>query len=160
MADQSITGGRELDAFLQTLSVKVEKNILRAALRAGANEFKTEAQAKAPVKSGKLRRSLKVSTGSKGGRVTAKLKVGGKMAPHAMLVEYGTKPHKIAPKNGGGLLIGGNVVGEVNHPGARARPFLRPSFDGKSAAAIGAVAAKIRERLTAEGVNVPAPEPV
>jgi HK97 gp10 family phage protein len=160
MSDQSIVGGRELDAFLQTLSVKVERNILRAALRAGANEFKAEAQAKVPVLSGKLRRSLKVSTGSKNGRVTAKLKVGGKLAPHAMLVEFGTKPHKIVPEGAGGLLIGGHVVGAVHHPGAKAKPFLRPAFDGKSTAAIGAVAAKIRERLTKEGINVPAPEEV
>jgi HK97 gp10 family phage protein len=158
VSDESIVGGRELDAFLQSLSVKVERNILRAALRAGANEFKAEALAKVPVLSGKVRRSLKVTTGSKGGRVTAKLKAGGKAAPHAMLVEFGTKPHRIAPKNGGGLVIGGHVVGAVHHPGSKAKPYLRPSFDSKSTAAIGAVAAKIRERLTAEGINVPAPE--
>lgn len=158
MADENIRGGRELDAFLQTLSVKVEKNILRSALRAGANEFKNEAKANVPVSSGKLRRSLRVSTKSKGGRVTASLKAGGKMASHAMLVEFGTKPHKIAPKNAEALLVGGQVVGEVDHPGARPHPYLRPALDSKQGQAIAAVAAQVRKRLTAEGLNVPAPE--
>lgn len=156
--DETISGGRELDAFMQQLSVKVERNILRSALRAGANVIKDEAKANVPVKTGALRKSLTVTTGSKGGTVTAKLKSRGKVAPHAMLVEYGTKPHKIRPRNAGGLTVGGHVVAEVDHPGSRAKPFLRPAFDGKSGAAISAVAGKIRERLTAEGLNSPAPE--
>lgn len=158
MSDQNITGGRELDAFLQTLSVKVEKNIMRAALRAGANEFKSEIKANVPVHDGDLRDSVRVSTRSKRGTVYASVKVGNKKAWYAHLVEFGTKPHKIAPKGAGGLLIGGNIVGAVDHPGARPHPFARPAVDSKSAAAISAVAAKIRERLTKEGINAPAPE--
>lgn len=158
MSDQVIKGGKELDAMLASLAPKIEKNILRAALRSGAVVFRQEAKSKAPVDSGALRKSIKVSVGTKKGRITAKLKVGGKLAPHAMLVEYGTKPHKIAPKGAGGLLIGGNVVGAVDHPGAKPHPFVRPTFDEKSTPAIAAVAAKIRERLTREGINVPAPE--
>lgn len=158
MADQTIVGGRELDAMLQSLPVKVERNILRAALRAGAAVFREEAKAKAPVDSGALRRSIKVSTNSKKGRVTAKLKVGGKLAPHAHLVEYGTKPHQIKAKKGGGLTVGGGVVFSVDHPGAKPHPFMRPAFDAKPPAAIQAVGQKIRERLTKEGLNVPAPE--
>lgn len=158
MADQTIAGGRELDAMLRALPVKIERNILRAALRAGAAEFRTAAKANVPVDSGALRRSIKVTTGSKNGRVTARLKVGGVLAPHAFLVEYGTKPHKIKAKKDGALTVGGNLVAEVDHPGARPRPFMRPAFDTKPPAAIAAVGSKIRERLTAAGINVPAPE--
>ncbi|MEO7494717.1 MAG: HK97-gp10 family putative phage morphogenesis protein [Massilia sp.] len=158
MADETISGGRELAAFLSALPAKIERNILRSALRAGGNEFKKEVQSKVPVVSGALRRSVRVSTKSKGGTVSATMKIGGKQAPHAHLVEFGTKPHKIAPKGAGGLLIGGNVVGAVNHPGARPHPVVRPAFDGKAADSIAAVASQIRKRLTAEGINVPAPE--
>jgi HK97 gp10 family phage protein len=158
MSDQNITGGRELDAFLQQFSVKAEKNILRSALRAGAAVFREEVKANIPVDSGDLRRSVRISAKSKGGRVTASLKIGNKKAWYAHMVEFGTKPHKIAPRGAGGLLIGGNVVGAVDHPGARPQAFARPAFDSKSAEAIAAVAAQIRKRLTAEGINVPAPE--
>ncbi|QOY96332.1 HK97 gp10 family phage protein [Massilia sp. UMI-21] len=158
MADETIAGGRALDALLQTLPVKVEKNILRAAMRAGAAVFREQAKANVPVDSGALRRSLKVSVNTKRGKVTAKLKAGGRLAPHAHLVEFGTKPHKIKPKKQQALAFGGHVAREVDHPGARPQPFMRPAFDGRSTAAIAAVGAKIRERLTSEGIDVPAPE--
>jgi HK97 gp10 family phage protein len=158
-SDQTIGGGRELDDALRTLTSKIQKNIMRSALRAGANVFKEAAKANAPVKSGKLRKSLAVTTSSKGGMVTAKLKARGKVARHAHLVEFGTKPHKIAPKGQkGALKISGNIVGAVNHPGSKPKPFMRPAFDGKSSGAIQATAAQIRARLTQQGINTPAPE--
>lgn len=158
MAEQNISGGRELDAFLQTLTVKLEKNIMRSALRAGANEFKEAIKANVPVKSGATKRSVRVTTGTKRNVVFAYVKVGGKKAPHAIFSEFGTKPHKIAPKGAGGLLIGGQIVDSADHPGARAKPFARPAFDSKGQAAIAAVGAQIRKRLTVEGINTPAPE--
>ncbi|MGZ8339142.1 MAG: HK97-gp10 family putative phage morphogenesis protein [Telluria sp.] len=158
MADEIIKGGKELDAFLKSLPAKVEQNILRSALRAGANEFKKEAKVNIPVVEGDLLASARVSTRAKKGRVTVSFKIGGKRAPHAHLVEFGTKPHKIAPKGAGGLLIGGNVVGAVDHPGSKPHPIMRPAFDSKSTEAITAVGLQIRKRLTKEGINVPAPE--
>lgn len=158
MADETIAGGRELDAFLQQLPVKVEKNILRAALRAGANEFKEAAKQGAPVDEGDLRASIRVTTSTKRGTVYAKLRVGGKRAPHAHLVEFGTAAHKIKAKKQHALSFGGTTVREVDHPGARAQPFMRPAADSRPPAATAAVAAKIRERLTKEGINTPAPE--
>lgn len=158
MADQSITGGRELDAYLQSLSVKVERNILRSALRAGTNEFKKDMQAKVPVDEGDLKKSIRTTTRAKKGTVYAAVKVGGRRAPHAHLVEFGTAAHKIRAKKGGALVVNGNAVSEVEHPGARAQPFARPAFDTGATPAIAAVGAKIRERLTKENINVPAPE--
>jgi len=158
MADESISGGRELDAFLQQLPVKVERNILRAALRAGANEFKDEAKLRVPVDEGDLRASIRVTTTSKRGTVYAKLKAGGKRAPHANLVEFGTAAHKILAKPGHALSFNGVAVREVNHPGAKAQPFMRPAADSRPPQAVAAIAAKIRERLTKENISTPAPE--
>lgn len=158
MADQNIFGGRELDAALQQFSVKFEKNVLRTAMRAGANVFKEAIKANMPVKTGKLRRSVRVTSNTKKGTVTAAVKVGGKKAPHASLVEFGTRAHKITPKGAKALRIAGYVVADAEHPGARARPFARPTFDAKSDVAIEAVGNKIRSRLAAEGINFPAPE--
>lgn len=158
MADEAITGGRELDAFLQQVSVKVEKNILRAALRAGSNEFKKDMQQNVPVEEGDLRRSIRTTTRAKKGTVYAFVKVGGRRAPHAHLVEFGTAAHKIRAKKGSALVVNGQAVREVDHPGAKAQPFARPAFDTGAQSALVAVGAKIRERLTKENINVPAPE--
>jgi HK97 gp10 family phage protein len=156
--EEMIVGGRQLNDFLQQLPARVEKNIMRAALRAGANVFKAEAKQEVPVDEGDLLASIRVSVKSKRGTIYASVKAGGKRAPHWHLVEFGTRPHKIKPKNAHALTVGGKVVGEVDHPGARAKPFMRPALDSKSAEAIAAVVTKIRERLTKEGINVPAPE--
>ncbi|MRV72568.1 hypothetical protein GJ700_12705 [Duganella sp. FT92W] len=156
--DLAITGGRELDAFLQSLPAKVEKNIMRAALRAGANVLKDEAKANVPVQLGALRKSVRVTTGSKAGVVTASVKAGGPKAWYWRFVEYGTAPHHIGPKNARALALAGVVVRGVEHPGARPQPFMRPALDAKGSAVIEAVAAKIRDRLTAAGINTAAPE--
>lgn len=156
--DQTILGGRALDDALKSLAPKIEKNIMRSALRAGVNVIKKEAQQEVPVKTGLLRKSLRVSTKSKNGVVTAVLRADSRIAPHAHLVEFGTRPHKIKPRNGDALVIGSYVVADVDHPGARPHPFFRPSFDSKASQAITAVAEQIRKRLTKEGINVPAPE--
>lgn len=156
--DRVIIGGRELDAMLQQLPVKIERNILRAAMRAGANEFKKAARDGVPVADGVLRASIRVTTRTKKGTVYASLKAGGRRAPHWHWVEFGTAAHKIKAKRDHALSFGGTTVREVDHPGARAQPFMRPAFDSAAAAAIAAAAAKIRERLTLAGINVPAPE--
>lgn len=158
MADETIGGGRELDAFLQQLPVKVEKNILRAAMRAGGNVFKRGAKQRVPVDEGDLQRSIRITTRTKKGTVYAYVKAGGRRAPHAHLVEFGTKAHKIVAKKDGALAFGAQVVSEVDHPGAKPHPFMRPTFDGEAVSAIAATGAKIRERLTLEGINAPAPE--
>jgi HK97 gp10 family phage protein len=156
--NRNITGGRELDAFLQTLSVKVEKNIMRSALRQGANAIKDEAKANVPVHLGELRKSIRVTTSAKGGRVSASVKAGNRKAFYWHFVEFGTAAHNIAGKKGGSLMFGGHFARSVHHPGAVAKPFMRPALDAKADAALAAVAAQIRKRLTAEGINTPAPE--
>jgi HK97 gp10 family phage protein len=157
MSEEFMSGGREFHAFLQQLPVKAEKNILRAALRAGGNEFKEEARLNVPVDDGDLRASIRVTTRSKGGTVYASLKAGGKRAPHAHLVEFDTGAHKITAKPQHALAFNGIAVNEVDHPGTKAQPYMRPAFDTKVRAAVAAVGVKIRQRLTKEGINTPDP---
>jgi HK97 gp10 family phage protein len=184
MAEQNIIGGRQLYEFLQALPVKIERNILRAGLRAGAVVIRDAAREKVPVKLGALRKSIRVTVGSKRGIVTASVKAGNKDAFYWRFVEYGTKAHlikvsigempinyRLTAKRGkltymsmttvnrNILKIGNTFVGPVvSHPGAKPSPFMRPALDEKGDAAVRAVVEKIRERLTKEGINVPAPE--
>ena len=177
MAEQNIRGGRELQEFLNTLPAKVEKNILRSALGAGAREMAKEIRERALVGppsskgarlyggyAGALRDSVKVYTKvAKGGKIVAGIRVGGKNKKgadvfYAHIIEFGSRPHLIKAKRGGALFIAGSLIKEVMHPGTRPQPFVRPAFDAKATEAIAAVAAQIRKRLTKEGINAPAPE--
>lgn len=147
---KSIKGGKELDAFLKSLPQKVEKNIMRSALRAGANVIKAEAKENVAVDDGDLKKSVRVSVSAKRGKIVAKVKSN---LRHAHLVEFGTAAHKIEGKNGGYLFFKGMGIKSVNHPGAKKQPFLRPALDTKSNAAIVAVGNQIRARLTKQGIN-------
>jgi len=147
MSDIRVKGLADLNKFLQQLPAKVEQSVLRGALRAGANVVMAEAKANVPVDSGQLRDGLKVSTSSRRGRVTAKVKATGKHAFIAPWLEYGTAAHKITAKKGKGLFFGGLFVKGVQHPGARPKPFLRPALDGRAQDAVVAAAQYMKRRL-------------
>lgn len=178
--DTNISGGRALDELLKTLAPKMQKNIMRAALSAGARIIVKEAKERAPVGptsstneamyggyAGALKDSVRLTSGiNKKGEPFASAKAGGTNKKGADLyyigfVEFGTRPHVIRPKGKKRLQLAGHfIAGTVMHPGTTAKPFMRPAFDAAHGAAVAAVAAKIRERLTKQGLDVPAPEDV
>ena len=151
-----LRGGPELQKMLNTLPAKIEKNIMRSALRAGARVIANEAKANVPVGDGDLKRSIKVSTGGKRGNVYAKVKAGDQKAWYYRFVEFGTAAHTIQPKNKKALFFNGGFAHSVVHPGAKAKPFMRPALDSKSGEAIQAVGEQIRKRLNKAGIETPA----
>lgn len=179
MSDQNITGGRELDELLRTLPAKMQKNINRAGLRAGAVVLRDEVKRNVPVQSGDLRNSVRITSRARGADVSVSVKAGDNVAYYARFVEYGTRPHlvQVSDRDRGinrrtgrqvsittinrqrrSLQIGGNLIGpSVQHNGARPKPFMRPAVDAKLPEAIDAMKKKIRERLTRQGLETPAP---
>lgn len=165
MSDAHIKGLAELQRALDTLPAKVEANIMRGAMRAGANVIKDEAKMQAPRDSGLLASSIRTAVSLRRGTVTASVKAGGRgkkgqgTAWYARLVEIGTKAHIIAAPPGSALNVSGTVVRSVQHPGAKAHPFLRPAMDNKARAAVEAVREYIRRRLSSKhGIDVPGPD--
>lgn len=157
--DEVIAGGRQLDDLLKTLPKKLERNVMRAALRAGGVVLREEARQKAPVDDGLLRKSIRVSTRSQRGTLYASVKAGSKRAFYAHMVEFGTRAHKIKAKPQRALDVNGNPRRDVDHPGSRPHPFMRPAADAAFRQAIKAFDAKLRERMTQAGLNVPAAAP-
>lgn len=154
MAEKTITGLDELQKFLDQLPAKIEANIMRSALAAGARVIGKEAKRNVPVRRGGLRASIRVSSRLKNGKVTASVKAGNKNAWYWRFVEFGTRPHDIKPKNRKSLFFAGMNKEIVHHPGARPHPFMRPALDSQSAAAIQAVGEQIKKRLTKQGLDV------
>jgi len=165
-----VKGKRTLDAFLASLPAKLETNILRPALRAGA-EVIADRQ-REMCRSEEVRQDIKVSTSAKGGIVTAKVQVKG---PHAFIapwLEFGTTEHFITvdetQREGrtvrrmnrqlreGSLVINGQFVGDtVLHPGAKPYPFFRPGYDAAQGEAVDVIGTRIRAKLTPSGINTP-----
>lgn len=166
MADTRVLGLAELKKTFLALPAKVEGNVMRGALRSGANVFKAEAKRRVAVDDGDLNASIRVSFDRRSQRfgvVRARIVAGGKKAFHAHFVEYGTatyytgkgrskgKPYAIKPKeDGGALFFGGVFAQQVTHPGMRPQPFMRPAVDSGTAPAIDAVVRYIRTRLPKE----------
>jgi HK97 gp10 family phage protein len=162
MADFKITGGKELAQALEQLPTKIQRNIMRSALAAGAKVIMREAKQNTPVMFGDLKDSLRVSTRLRGMKATADVKAGNTDAWYGHFIEFGTAAHTIKPKNRGNLKFrgaNGQAVysNGVNHPGIKAKPFMRPALDSKAKEAIIATGNKIRQRLTKQGINSPAP---
>lgn len=157
MSEIHVTGLAELQKFLDELPAKIERNIMRGALRAGMNQIKPVAQANARKVSGLLADGLKVGTRSRNGVVYATLRTTGKHGFVARWLEFGTRPHTITGKNRKSLSFGGGLFQSVEHPGARPYPFLRPALDRQAQAAVIAAAEYIKERLaTKQGLDTSA----
>jgi len=174
-----VSGLSELNKALQSFAPKVEGNIMRGAVRAGVVKFKNKAEQLVPVDQGDLKKTFRISTRSRRGRVSATLTVGNKDVFYAHMVEFGTSAHFIRvnesarPKKltrrgirgvsvrtmnrmvkRGSLKIGQNYVGPVvSHPGARPKPFMRTALDTGQQEAIMAAADYIRIRIAKELVK-------
>lgn len=155
MAELNVKGLKELQKFMDTLSPKLEANVMRSALRAGANVIKAAAKQNVPVKSGTLRDSIRVTTRSRGGKVSASVNVGGKKAWYAHIIEFtGAAAHKITAKKGSALAFAGGLYESVDHPGMKAKAFFRPALDAQAQNAIVEVGKHIKSRLaTKHGID-------
>lgn len=128
----------ELVAKLKKLEAVAGVTTLRKALLRGSKPIRAEAQATAPVLTGKLK--SKIRSVSKVARRYGVLCYVMVKVRYAHLVEFGTAPHFMGKQGGGKSVLGRKV-----HPGAAARPFLRPAFDTKKGEAV----AETREALRA-----------
>ena len=147
-----VTGLSDLQKLLDTLPVKVEKNIMRGALRAGMKVVLPVAAQNIHSVSGELAAGLKIGTRIKGQTVTASLTAKGPHGYVAKWVEFGTKPHTISAK-GGALSFGGIFAKSVEHPGATPHPFMRPALDQTASAAVIAAANYMEKRIASGGID-------
>lgn len=141
MANVGIKGGEELAAALRELPVKFEVQVMAAALREGAKEIESRAKANVPVRTGKLRDSIKIRrrTNKRTGYINLLVTAGDRKkggAYYAHMVEYGTKGHEIRPKGAKSLFIAGLLRELVKHPGAKPSAFMRRAFDEGHAPAL------------------------
>lgn len=149
MTEIRVKGLSDLQKFLDQLPAKMEANVLRGALRAGAKPIRDAARNAAPIGepsetnknkyklyAGALRDSIKISgrINKRDQKITASVKAGGKAKSgadvfYAHFIEYGTRPHD-------------------EHPGIQPKPFMRPALDLQVSAAVAAAGEYIKKRLS------------
>jgi HK97 gp10 family phage protein len=162
--DLKVNGLADLEVTLRELPEKLAKNVCRASLRAGAKVIAEDARRRVPVKTGKLRDSIRVTSSLKGGRPSASVKAGNRKKGvfYAHMVERGTALHRVKPKWRKALATGGSQGGPFYagvSVSASPQPFMRPAADTMAQAALDAFSTYMRKRLNKEGWNTPDPEP-
>lgn len=143
MADNSVTG---LDGFLKYLvdAPAQMKASVGVGITAGTALVEASAKANCPVHLGELQSSIHAVVTETAKGVYASVKAGGTAADgtvinYAHLIEFsGAAPHVIAA-HGKELAFNGHAYPEVDHPGMKAHPFLRPALDANELAAVGLV---------------------
>jgi HK97 gp10 family phage protein len=151
-ADQNIKGLADVLNRLSTSPIKMH-GALRVGLYVGAQLIEAEAKSNCPVESGSLRDSIRTSIKYADQKIIAVVKAGGKVqngarVGYAHLIEFtGAAPHVIKSKDGKAISFGGHAYESINHPGMKAKPFLRPALDAKRAEAIAACGAAIAASL-------------
>lgn len=148
-----IEGGKELEARLKDLGSKMATSISNKALRKGANVIRDEMRSLVPIRSGRLKKSIKVKKdrfNRSNKTQTYTIGPSGPGAYIARFIEYGTSGHVVKIKSKKILAVSkaGEVFGrEIKHPGVKAKPFIRPAYDTKKEAAVDTVASVIREEV-------------
>ena len=123
----------EIDKFaveLTELSEKSRDNVQKAIKKSA---FNIEAKAKNNLKANRsvVTRHLTRNVATQMGDLEATIHTSN--VKYAIIVEKGSKPHIIRPKNKKALYWEGakRPVKMVNHPGSRAKPFLIPAFESE-----------------------------
>ena len=139
-----IEGLTELAGQLEKLKQTAQGAEVRAALLDGANLISEAAKARAPVAPyatnyrgraiapGGLKRSLSAAAGRQFKNfLQAYAFAFAKTAPHAHLVEFGTKAHTVTPTDKKYLMFGNlfkRFAKKTQHPGSRPIPFFRDAI--------------------------------
>jgi HK97 gp10 family phage protein len=136
--DLSIDGLQPLLKKLDALGPKLAGKIGRRALREGAKIFQQQAKANAPVKDGLLKGSIRVRAGKRSRTGISYLVQTGEgffkgETFYGAFVELGHK-------------AGSRKLGD-DRAKVEARPFLRPAFDQKKAAAQRAVERRLKQGI-------------
>jgi hypothetical protein len=129
----------EVDAYLAEITEEKRAKALRAATTAGARAAMPILRAATPRgATGNLQSAVRMKAMRKRYGIGSVVAPMGKKGRHRELVSGGTKAHIIAGRNGGFLNIGNRYMRAVNHPGAKANPFLARVAGSMTEAAVRA----------------------
>lgn len=155
MNEISVTGFQELKALLEQLPARVARNAVARAVYAGAVIVRNDARTRVTVKSGKLKRSIRIKRKRARRGVFEVIYSVYPKEFYGYFVERGTETHEIKPKNKGIVALGkdGRLGKLIKHPGSKAKPFLGPAFNDNIPRIIEAMRVKLKEGIEREGAK-------
>jgi HK97 gp10 family phage protein len=148
-----IQGGRELERALRALPGKVAKKIVRKALRAGAKPIQQDAKARAPKKTGKGAKSIKVRATKRRRKGTIGISVQTSAGDFAgdefymSFLEYGF--NKVPTYRGRDGKIYSTPRGTKPTTKIEGKKFMAKAFDAKKDDAVRQISTVLRTEITA-----------
>lgn len=130
---------RELLRQLGRLEKVTQRRVTQKILRRSGAPIRADAKRRVPVKTGRLKRSIKTYTKIQRYRAEGRVE---SREPYAHLVELGTSAHFQKRK-----LRHEKRARRFLHPGAKPKPFLRPAFDSHKDEAVGIAKNTLREEI-------------
>jgi len=151
LVDVDVKGIKELTQNLRNLSGDMKLKGGELATRAGAAVINKAAKNNVPVKTGTLKRTLKIVKMSRKGEGTVRFYVThvkkGRDDPwYAHIVEFGgiKGAYRIRPKRKKAMASGGTIYGKdlMRRP-AKAQPYMRKAFENNTQNAVDAMAKRL-----------------
>jgi HK97 gp10 family phage protein len=131
-----VQGMPELLKMLATLEPKLSRKVLRKAIRKAAQPIRDAARAKAPVKTGKLRKSIRLRAAKRlmRGSVGIVVEAGGKDFTgdtfYGSFIEYGFLQNPVVRLDDGRIIsVTRRMARRMERKQIPARPFMRPALD-------------------------------
>jgi len=140
LADQNLTGFKELAEALKQLGPRVAKNTLRRAVSAGAVTVRNEARARAPVDTGEMKKDIQVKRekDQRDGPLAARYSVFVRSGKKSRL---SGKSRNIQKDSFYWKFI------ELGTSKMAAQPFLVPAFESRKEDAVRIIGEKIDEGI-------------
>lgn len=162
VAGVTIEGAEELRKLLGSLPIKLEKKVLRQALRKSGKTVVAEAKRNAPVKSGLLKRKITLRALKMRRRYMVGVKVTGTQdAPHAHLNEEGTQDRytqpqyvKVAHHRYKGRKFKKITGGKRFTGRMTAKPFMAPALESKTPEVLAILSKEIKAGVERERAKI------
>lgn len=155
-----VDGLKELDKALGELSKATARNTLRRALTSAAEPMRAAAVRNAPMDTGELKRSIKLSSkiDNRTGKAefAATMKAGGTRAQAAQALRDARREKGIGesfaevfmgPEKGGKRLSIKAIVQEFGSEKQAAQPYMRPAFDAEAKNVISRVGDELSKEI-------------
>lgn len=136
-----LQGADKLFRQLRSLDRKVARKAMSRAMRAGAKIINAEAKARAPVRSGLLKKSIKTRMAKKRKRGEIKFNVGTSKGSYQGKTFYGAFVEF-------GWKVGSEKLGD-DRKQVEPKPFLRPAFDAKKHEAAQTITSVLKSEIAA-----------
>jgi HK97 gp10 family phage protein len=145
-----VVGGRELQRALQQLESKTRARFARQGMRKGMKLVLAEARAKAPVRTGRLKKSLRIKAAKRRKKATISIRLAAGEGDfkgdtfYGSFLEYGyhATPRYPLQAFGEKIWVSGKR-GSTPTKWMPPRPFMRPALDNQGPKAIEVAAAEI-----------------